>query len=132
MAPPYQELEPPAIPGRFSSASTDAIWPAQSLTCQRGGKLQLCYGATASRSPQHLFPTMLMQEEVPLLHASNEGWQPMASFPLRLRLQIYTFERYSEYVTTALNALRGPFWVGGDKTDRLDSFDSHPQTIVLL
>src|SRR5258708_38727019 len=70
--------------GRFISLSPspDAIWPAKSLACQRGGKLQLCYGATASRSPQHSFPKILRPEEVRLLHASNQGWQPMASFPL--------------------------------------------------
>src|SRR5258705_6507762 len=31
------------------------------------------------------------------------------SFPLRLRPQIYTFERYSEYVSTAINGFHGTF-----------------------
>jgi hypothetical protein len=89
-------------------SSSDAIWPAQSLTCQRGGKSQLCYGAIASPSPQHLCSTMLKPEEVRLLLLSNEGWQPTASFPLRLQLQIYTFERYSEHVSTRLRGLSQP------------------------
>jgi hypothetical protein len=70
------------------SPSPDAIWPAKSLACQRGGKLQLCYGATASRSPQHSFPKMPEPAEVRLLPASNQGWQPMASFPLRLTILV--------------------------------------------
>ena len=48
---------------------------------------------------------MLKQEEVRLLQESNQGWQPMVSFPLRPRLQLYTFERYSQPVSTALNGL---------------------------
>ena len=56
----------------------------------------------------------------------------MASFPLRLRLQIYTFERYSEYVSTALNGLRGTVSLGGDNFDWFASFDKHPQTLVFF
>jgi hypothetical protein len=40
------------------SPSVDAIWPAQSLACQRVGKPQLCYGATASL-PATLHPFRL-------------------------------------------------------------------------